>query len=181
MALIGDSTDLEGTKRPNEDSISDSADVFHPVIVVERPSKPNLPTNISPTDAYGIFSLFFTTDILETIAKNTNKYAALHGADQSKPPSQTRKTPTTPWRNTSARELRAYLGVLIYRSLYPQARRYSYWAINANQPIHEALAASIGRDRFAELEVNLHISDPDLKGDCFSKLKPLNSHLLKVC
>ena len=87
MATIGDFTDPEGTKYPNKDLFLESTHIFKPVIVTERPSRPNLPANISPINIYGIFSLFFTTDILETIAKNTNKYAALHRATQSKPPS----------------------------------------------------------------------------------------------
>ena len=109
--------------------------------------------------------------MLETIAENTNKYVALHRA-------HTR--PRVLWKNTSVAELKAYLGVLIYRSLYPQPKRNTYWSVSIARPIHEALTSSISRDRFAELEANLHISDSE-NGDCFSKLEPLNSQLLKTC
>ena len=115
--------------------------------------------------------MFFTNGVLRTIAENTNKYAALY---------KTHRRPV-PWKNTSVPELKAYLGVLLYRSLYPQPGRRSYWNININRPIHEALTSSISRDRFAELEANLHLSNPDSGGDCFSKLEPLNSQLLKAC
>ena len=182
MATIGDSTDPQGTKRPNEDPLLHCAHIFKPVIVADRPSKPCLPSTISPNDAYGIFSLFFTDNVLDTIAKNTNSYARSRGAHLPKPPSYTRKQSTwlSHWRDTSATELRAYLGVLLYRSLYSQPRRYSYWSVNINRPIHEALSSSIGRDRFAELETNLHLSDLDNE-DCFDKLEPLNSQLLEIC
>ena len=96
MAIIKDFTDPQGTKRPNKDPILESTHTFKPVIVTDYPSKPNLSTNIFPVNIYSIFSLFFTNNILEIITKNTNKYAALRGANQSKPPSQTRKTPATP-------------------------------------------------------------------------------------
>lgn len=44
--------------------------------------------------------------------------------------------------------------------------------------IHKAVRTHLGRDRFDELEASLHISDPEIQGDCFYKLEPLNSHLL---
>ena len=75
MATIGDSIDPKGTKRPNKDLILVSAHIFRPVAVTERLCKACLSPNIHPDNIYGIFSLFFTNDLLEVIAKNTNKYA----------------------------------------------------------------------------------------------------------
>ena len=77
-------------------------------------------------------------------------------------------------------ELKAYLGVLIYRSLYPQPKRKGYWNVSIQKPIHKGLTDCISRNRFEQLEANIHISDPNKKGDCFSKLEPLNSQLLKT-
>ena len=91
MVTIGDSIDPQGTKRPNEDLLLHCAHTFKPVVVAERPSKPCLPRHVSPMDAYGIFSLFFTNDLLNTIAKNTNSYARQRGAHVPKPPNCTRK------------------------------------------------------------------------------------------
>ena len=76
MATVGDSTDPKGTKRPNKNPIIVSTHTFKLIVVTERPSKICLPLNISPADAYGIFSLFFTNDVLEMLAKNTNRYAS---------------------------------------------------------------------------------------------------------
>ena len=109
MATVGDSTDPQGTRRPNEDPILDSAHTFNPVIVADRPPKLCLPSNVSPNNAYSIFSLFFTNEVLETIAKNTNGYATLQKAHIR---------PRVLWKDTSVAGLKAYLGVLIYRSLY---------------------------------------------------------------
>ena len=182
MATVGDSTDPQGTRRPNEDPIQVSVRTFKPVIVAERPPKICLPKDILPDNAYGIFSLFFTNEILETIAKNTNKYAVQREARLRRESGRHGKRPKDPWVNTSVAELRAFLGVLIYRSVYPQSQRSSYWTINTAKPIHESLTA-ISRNRFAELEAAFHLSDPETKtkSDCFDSLEPLNSYLLKTC
>ena len=115
MATIGDSTDPKGTKRPNEDPILVSAHIFKPVVVVERPLKICLPLSVRLNDAYSIFSLFFTNDVLAMIIENTNKYKALHYQHLK-----------ASWKNTSVTELKAYLDILVYRSLYPQLRRQGY-------------------------------------------------------
>ena len=77
IATIGDSTDPKGTRRPDKDPILVSAHTFKPIIVIECPSKIYLPLNIWPNDVYGIFSLFFTNDMLAMIAENINNYKAL--------------------------------------------------------------------------------------------------------
>ena len=74
MATVGDSTNPKSTKRPNKDPIIVSTHTFKPVVVAEHPSKIYLPLNISPNNAYGIFSLFFINNVLEMLAKNTNRY-----------------------------------------------------------------------------------------------------------
>ena len=78
MATVGDSTDPKGTKRPNKNPIIVSTHTFKPIVVTERPSKIYLPLNISFDNVYGIFSLFFINDVLEMLAKNTNRYISLH-------------------------------------------------------------------------------------------------------
>ena len=74
MATVGDSTDPKDTKRPNKNLIIVSAHIFKPVIVAERLSKIYFPLNISPNNVYNIFSLFFINNVLEILAKNTNRY-----------------------------------------------------------------------------------------------------------
>ena len=81
MAIIRDFIDPQSTKYPNEDLILESTHIFKLIIVTDYPLKLNLPTNISPINIYGIFSLFFTNNILGTITKNINKYIALREAN----------------------------------------------------------------------------------------------------
>ena len=78
MATVGDPTDPRGTKRPNEDPILVSTHTFRLVIVIERPCKVRLSPEIRPDDIYGIFSLFFSDEVLTIIIKNTNIYGAQH-------------------------------------------------------------------------------------------------------
>ena len=168
METTGDSTDPRGTKRPLEDPILVSTDVFRPVIVVNRPPKVCLPLHLQPSDAYGLFSLFFNDHMLDTIAKHTNTYG-------------THKYLKAAWFNTSPTELRAFLGVLVYRSLYPHPKHKDFWNIHTIKPVHIGLTNALSRDRFAQLESCIHLSDPDVKGDVFSKLEPVNSMLLATC
>ena len=168
MAIIGDPTDPRGTKRPNEDPILVSTHIFKPVVAIDRPCKVCLPSDIHPDDAYGIFSLFFSTKVLAIIVKNTYTYAA-------------RRHLKTAWQDTSVAELRAFLGILIYRSLYPHPRHKDFWNIDPVKPTHVGLTDTLSRNRFAQLEANLYVSDPDSKGDIFSKLEPVNSMLLDTC
>ena len=123
MATVGDSTDPQGTKRPNEDLIIDTAHIFNPVIVADRLLKPCLPSNIFSNDLYAIFCLFFTNEVLQIIAENTNKYADLH---------KVYTRPRVSWKKTLIVELKAYLEVLLYCSLYSPLKRSNYWSISYN-------------------------------------------------
>ena len=162
MATVGDPTDPKGTRRPDDGPITVSAHRFKPVAVAECPSKICLPPTIRPNNACGIFSLFFINDVLEMLIKNTNKYGALH-----------HQYLKALWRDTLVTELKAYLGVLIYRSLYPQPCHKGYWTVDTNKLIHESLASSISYTHFAELEASLHVLDPDIAGNCFSKVRTM--------
>ena len=167
MATTGDSTDPRGTKRPNKDPILVSLHIFRPIIVAEYPCKVCLPSNIYSKNVYGIFSLFFNNEVLSVLVKNTNFYKARHY-----------KGLKTAWKNTSVTELRAFLGILIYRSLYPHPKHRELWNTNINKPIYTALARTLSYTQFTQLEATIHISDPDIKENIFSKLEPINLILL---
>ena len=109
MAIIGDPTDPQGTKRPNKDLILVYTHTFKPVIVADYSSKPCLPSNIPASNIYSIFSLFFTNNVLKIIVENTNRYTALHKAYNWL---------SILWKDTLVPKLRVYLGVLFYYSLY---------------------------------------------------------------
>ena len=74
MATVRDFIDPKGTKRPNKNLIIVFAHIFKFIIIVERPSKIYLPLNIFFNNICGIFFLFFINDVMEMLAKNTNRY-----------------------------------------------------------------------------------------------------------
>ena len=78
MATVGDPTDPRGTKWPNKNSILVSTYIFRLVIVIKLPYKVYFPAEICPNNIYGIFSLFFSNEVLTIIIKNTNIYKAQH-------------------------------------------------------------------------------------------------------
>ena len=170
MATIGDPTDPRGTKRPCEDPISISVGEYRPVIMSNRSIEACLPSNVRPNDAYGIFSLFFTKAVLDVLVKNTNKYGVRHHQHLK-----------APWKDISVTEMRAFLGILIYRSLYPHPKHRDLWNLDERKPIHKGLVHMMGRNRFLQLEASFHISDPDIKGNIYSKVEPVNSMLLDRC
>ena len=187
---VGDITDPTGTLRPNEPTVEATTHKFRPVLVEKRSQKLHLPKDIKPSDAYGIFSLFFDDHILTIIAQNTNLYAPIQDAKlQAKNPNP--KKARTPWSDVSVAELRAYLGVLLYRSLHSEKDRSDYWTTSSKLANHQSIYGAISRDRFDQLEPTIHVAEPikqdtpenrrqKKKTSLFDKLEPLNSHLLSV-
>ena len=67
MLIVGDFTDPQGTQRPKKNLFVDEYYAFKLLNILDRASQVNLPSNVLPTDAYGIFSLFFGNAILHVI------------------------------------------------------------------------------------------------------------------
>ena len=76
IATIGDPTDPRDIKRPCKNLISVSIDIFKFILVPECYAEVCLPPNFCLNNMYGIFSLFFSRDMLDVIIKYTNKYGA---------------------------------------------------------------------------------------------------------
>ena len=47
--------------------------------------------------------------------------------------------------------------------------------------MHPGLTNTMGRKQFLQIEAYLHISDPNIKGNVFSKLEPVNTILQDTC
>ena len=101
------------------------------------------------------------------LIKNTNLYGACYY-----------KGFKTVWKDTLVTEPRTFLGILVYYSLYPHLKHRELWNTNINKFIYTALTRTLSCTRFAQLEAIIHISDPDIKGNIFSKLEPVNLILL---
>ena len=174
---VGDITDPEGTLRPDEPILATATAQFMPVQMDNRSQKICLPRHIQPKDAYGIFSLFFSDDVLAMIVQNTNDYAPIHQAKlQADNPSP--KFPRLPWKDTSVAELRAYLGFLIYRSVHSEADRSDYWTTDPEMAIHRCVFDAMGRNRFDQLEACIHVAKKEpaepLKGKKKTRKKKIS-------
>ena len=78
MATVRDPTNPRGTKWPNKDPILVSIHIFWLITVIERFCKIHLSLKIYTNNIYGIFSLFFSDEVLTIIIKNINIYRARH-------------------------------------------------------------------------------------------------------
>ena len=85
------------------------------------------------------------------LVKNTNTYEARHHM-------QLKAT----WKDMSKSELRGFLSILIYRSLYLPPRHKDFWNTDMRKLIHIELTNVMSHDCFAQLEASFHVSDPDI-------------------
>ena len=67
-----DSTD-PATTRPALDPVTEVGSGFIPMDLPAFGYTINLPSHVTPKDAWGIFQLFFTEDQLQIICNNTNR------------------------------------------------------------------------------------------------------------
>ncbi|PKY46392.1 hypothetical protein RhiirA4_320236, partial [Rhizophagus irregularis] len=65
---------------------------------------------------YLIFSLFFTSDILNIIISNTNKYAISKLSEEKRL-----------WQNLTLLELRIFIAILIYMGIFKLSSIKDYW------------------------------------------------------
>ena len=63
----------------------------------------------------------------------------------------------------------------------PVRRNRDLWNLNIRKLIYIDLIYIMSRNCFLQLEASLHVSDPDIKEDMFSKLESVNLMLLDTC
>ena len=79
-----------------------------------------------------VFQQYFTREILEIIAFNTNSYAANQNAGQLRNGQCSR----CPWKDTSAPEIMVWLSLIIYMSVIRLTRVEECWSKNGEWPKH---------------------------------------------
>jgi hypothetical protein len=158
---------------------------FDPLLIIPADHYPKcskLPKRINPKDALAIFDLFFTKEVLDTLAEYTNKYAEQKRAQDP----DTKRDHARPWYPTSSKELSAYIGVLIWMGLHDEAEIESFWNTNAElAPIHKPIQAAISCNRFEQIERYFHISLPRLEDStgseaAYQKVAYLSDHIRHV-
>ena len=111
------------------------------------PAGPTVDLSSSPLHVFG---LFFTQDLLEEIATQTNSYSrTVMGAEKY-----------DKWTKVSVVELKAFLGFSVLMGINHLPSRNDYWSRDPR--LHYApVADRISRDRFRELSRFLHFVDND--------------------
>ena len=108
------------------------------------------PTGPISDDPLELFSSFFTDELLEAIAQETNCYAARYLA--------THQPDNTPEWHTNVEELKAYLGFMVLMGINELPEIWDYWS--RDPCLHYSpIASRISRNRFEEISRYLHFVD----------------------
>ena len=127
--------------------------------------KPHGPTFLSPTSILGIFQMFFTTELLQIIVTETNRYASLCLKDKF-----------ATWEQVTEEELQAYFGFMILTGLVRLPSIRDYWK-KSDKFYYKPIASRITRTRFLEIHRFLHFVDnsglPSYGQPKYSKLQKI--------
>lgn len=114
------------------------------------------------------FKLFFTKEVFEGLAANTNAYADFKDA---------RGEGRRSWSAVTAGELKIWIGLIIYMSVNRQSRTEEFWYRKPDWPSH-CITRFRGRTRFEQIKRYFHISPPVEslpRSRFYEKLEPLAS------
>ena len=147
---------------------------------------------------YDLFSLFWDESIFEQLAVNTNLYAELKQNSKTLPGRQCRK-----WHNTTASELKVWIGLIIQMGLHKEPSTSLYWSKGSSYGWRRVKKATrrvqwpgkqtsyqkyrvpkscMSLNRYEQLKRYFHISDPRVAlepKDWYKKVDPLASILQK--
>ena len=147
---------------------------YDPMRINRHLAEARLPVGTT-ISAIGIWKLFMTDQVLETIVRNTNQYAEEH-IDAS--------IRQRPWKPVTLRELYAFIAVQVYMGIHTETDIEDYWNTHPSKPLHPAIAKHIGKTRFEQIDRYFHISTPKPPSQnetTFEKIEPLSNHLLERC
>jgi len=132
-----------------------------------REPKPIYPTDIDLDSPLAIFSLFWTEEMWQILAKNTNGYALRQGAvERGRDHTGARQhhgnwtINQRAWWPTNADELNVFVGAIIYMGIHPEGETATYWHQDLRTGLNHSPSQWITQDRFTQLQRFLHCS-PD--------------------
>ena len=135
---------------------------------VSGPSR-NVPKDGSPAD---IFSLFFSNGILETIARETNRYHKAMGGSNN-------KERYTRWKDVTTDEIRAFLGVLLAMGMTKISETRDYWRKTSFSHV-PWFGSVFTRGRFQDILDSLHLVNNENHEDDPNKLFKLGDLPSKI-
>lgn len=135
-----------------------------------------LPADVNDGDPLSLFYLFFTLEMLETLAWNTNLEAQRRRHEEF-----TDKCPhPRPWVDVTGPDIGAYIGALLLIGCHPSPLSVdSYWNTNEDSPFHP-LAKYCSQKRFEQISRYFKINNPTLDDEdpgWTSKFEPLAAQL----
>lgn len=98
--------------RPNLDPLTKVGSGFIPMKLPPFGYSINLPSHVTPKDAFGLFDLFFTKEQLQIICDNTIK------RQEQLPFPETPGSRAWDWRPLILSEIYGYLGIRIYMGIH---------------------------------------------------------------
>ena len=131
------------------------------------------------TTALEFFKLFFTAELVSTIANYTNHYAYIHIADGHH---SSYAQPDGSWKDTSPEEIYKLLGLHMYFGIVNASSLRKYWS--KMSPYHGLWARGVmSRNRYFALMSMLHVVDPlGEKGhNKLRKVQFLIDHMKRKC
>jgi len=142
--------------------------------------KPNLPINFKDSDAFELFQLFFTNDLIDLLIYYTNTNAA---KAMEKAPLQ-KSARIKRWKDTSRKKMYAYFGVLIYIGLHKEPAIVDYWKEGSIYTPKHPIRQYISRNRFQAIDLYLYYEDPSQSATFttpFKRIWNVSKSLQKVC
>jgi len=152
------------------DSLIDAKTVdFQPFIEgPNRDPQPVYPNTIDLDSPFAILSLFWTKEMWQILATNTNAYAIRQGAvERGRDHTGARQHHDNEtmnqrvWWPTNPHELKVFVGALIYMGLHPEGETANYWYRDIFSGPNHTPALWMKQDRFTQIQRFLHCSPED--------------------
>jgi hypothetical protein len=147
---------------------------FEAMDLIDTRSSCQIPIETDSSSPKALFSLFFSTSVVDLIVQCTNKNAE-----------KARENPVASragnirfhqslnqrlWHPVTSNEILAYFGILIYMGVYREPHINTYWNIRPKKgPLHPQVRDAMGQTRWNQIHRYLHVWDPT--SDQASQLK----------
>jgi hypothetical protein len=153
---IFDPTD-KGTLRPNEDPLHKKGDAFKPMQLPDFNWEIHLPDDAFPDDPITLFTMYYTTEIIDLIVEKTNNYVR-KPEDESCPYARANS-----WYPTCRGEIYIYFAIRIYMTLHEDNEISDYWTTKEMTPTHP-ITRYLSRNRFQELHMRVRMHGVEAEG-----------------
>jgi len=130
-------------------------------------SSSQLPETIDSSSPEALFTLFFTTSVIDRIVRCTNVNAEKIRADPVASRAKNIRFHDSynqrPWKPVTSSEILAYLGILIYMGIHVEPFINNYWNIDGEaSPVHRAVRNTMGQTRWKQIHRYFHVWEPAL-------------------